>query len=508
MSSYFDRVEQGMREAVERRAHRPWYVRVRHARHAPGLAVLLAALVVATPAVGAVTNWFGFGTPLHFSKGSPTLGSGRALAGTSQLLPLRVADVDGGQPWGLRLVHTTRRDVCLQFGRVEDSQLGSLGIDYAWDNDHQFHAFPKTFAGGWGQDCGTTDGAGNAFLNVEWGGIASSANPGLAASGPQAKGCQPPQYEPSRIARHLPKRFRPKNRSGLPLCPRGTSRTVFMGLLGPDAVSITYRAPNGSLQTEPTSGSDGAYLLVFPLTQQTCNMYAQFGPCGSGVQTTSNSFSPSTPGPILAIHYRDGHTCSLGPPKNLLAGYEAVRRRVLPKSLQGGDILSPGVEAKLRRAVSRFAASEHLSVTQLRTELNGICPAVGYVAPNEKHLTSADVASPISTKPTGNRQISPGAVISFTARQRVSSSDSWYELAVTGPPSCQADGSGPINYGNVRPGQKLTETVSTSTNCKGTIHGVIGYVQNGGPVNEEGAGDEAPGQDGSIIVGHFAFKVR
>jgi hypothetical protein len=280
-----------------------------------------------------------------------------------------------------------------------------------------------------------------------------------------------------------------------------------MGLLGPDAVSITYRAPDGSLQTEHTSGSDGAYLLVFPLTQKTCNMYAQFGPCGSGVQTTSNSFSPSTPGPILAIHYRDGHTCSVGPPKKLYARLEAVVRRLRSKSRRGG-LSSPGGQLKLQRAVARFAASEHLSVTQLRTKLAGICPAVGYVAPNEKHLTPADVASPISTKPTGNRQTSPGAVISFTARQPVTSSDSWYELAITGPPSCQADGSGPINYGNVRTGQKLTETVSTSTDCKGTIQGVIGYMQNGGPVNEEGGGDGTPGKDGSIIVAQFAFKVR
>jgi hypothetical protein len=507
MSSYFDRVEQGMCDVVGRRAHRPWYVRLRHARHAPGLAVLLAALVVATPAIGAVTNWFGFGTPLHVPKSSPTIASGRALAGTSELLPLRVADVQGGPPWGLRLVHTTRRDVCVQFGRVEDSQLGSLGIDYAWDNDHQFHPFPKSFTGGWGQECATADGAGNAFLNVEWGGIASSANPGLAVSGAQAKGCQPVQYEPSRLARHLPKRFRPKNRSGLPLCPHGTSRTVFMGLLGPDATSITYQAPNGSLQTEHTSGSDGAYLLVFPLTQKTCNMYAQFGPCGSGVQTTSNSFSPTTPGPIKAIRYRDGHTCSLVPPKKLLAGLEAVVRRLRAKSRRGG-LVSPGEQLKLQRAVARFAASQHLSVSQLTHKLNAICPAVGYVAPNEKHLTAADLTSPISVRPITPTAASLGAVISFTARQPVTSSDSWYELAVTGPPRCEADGNGPINYGNVHKGQKLTETVSTSTDCKGTIHGVIGYVQNGGPVNEEGAGDGTPGKDGSILVGHFTVTIH
>jgi hypothetical protein len=513
MNSYFDQVQGQIGNAVNRGRHLPWYMRLRYAGRARVLVVVLAALVVATPAVGAATNWFGFGKPLYFQKSSPTLGAGRALAPTSQLLSLRVADPQGGPPWGLRLVHTTRRDVCVQFGRVEDGQLGSLGIDSAWNDDDKFHPFPNTFSGGWGQECGTTDQAGNAFLNIEWGGTASSANPDVSDHGPEAAGCQTTEYEPSgttSLARH---RIIP---TGPGTCPPGTSRMVFLGLLGPDATSIIYQAPNGSLQIERTSGSDGAYLLVLPLTQKTCDLYAQGptsarGSCGNGVESTSDSASPISPGAVRAIHYRDGHTCSLVPPKRLLAGYRRAVSGVFPEgaSRPRGYVVSPELQAKLKRAMARFAASQHLSATQLRDKIAAICPAVGYVAPKEKHLTRADVASPITVGPTTTGGLDAGAVISFTARQPVTSSNSWYEFAVTGPARCEADGNGPIGSGNVHTGQRLTERIGVVGMCKGTIRGVVGYMQNSGPTNEETAGSGGtPGQDGSIIVGHFTFTMR
>ena len=74
--------------------------------------------------------------------------------------------------------------------------------------------------------------------------------------------------------RHLPARDEP-----------GASM-VFLGLLGPQATSVTYQAADGSLKREPTSGGVGAYLIVVPLTQKTCNLYFQGptgarGPCGN-----------------------------------------------------------------------------------------------------------------------------------------------------------------------------------------------------------------------------------
>jgi len=51
MSDYFDRVEQGMREAVRRGAHIPWYTRVRLRPSRP-VAAVLACLVVTHGSAG------------------------------------------------------------------------------------------------------------------------------------------------------------------------------------------------------------------------------------------------------------------------------------------------------------------------------------------------------------------------------------------------------------------------------------------------------------------------
>ncbi|HEX3764318.1 MAG TPA: hypothetical protein VHW23_36740 [Kofleriaceae bacterium] len=515
MNSYFDQLQREIAAAVSDGRHLPWYRRVRYTGRARALIVVVAALVVATPAVGAVTNWFGFGKPFYFTKGSPTLGSGSALAHTSRLLPIRIADPQGGPAWGLRLVYTTRRDVCLVFGRVEDHQLGSLGIDGAWSDDRLFHPFPKGFTGGWGLECGTTDGAGHAFFNVQFSGIAASANPFNATRGPDTGGCRTPRYMPSRLQRLPRGRAAPGSRTSPGTCPAGASRMVFTGLLGPDATSITYRAPDGRLQTRRTSGDDGAYLLVFPLNQKTCNLYFQGpngarGPCGGSVGGGGgNGGSPDPIGPIKAIHYRGGRTCRLGAPAALLAGYTAVIRRLLPSSSRGRSLVRPAVRARIERALARFATAQHLTRIQLDDAISGLCPAVGYVDPNQKHLTEAQVASRITVGRIRHGATDTGAAISFTARQPVKNDDSWYEVATTGPAHCEADGNGPVGYGNVRVGQKLSEQIGVSASCRGTVRGVVGYVQNGGPTDAETAGSGGtPGKDGSIIVGRFKFTIH
>lgn len=509
MSDYFDQVEQHLRDAVRRRAHVPWYVRVRGISRTRALVVVLAALVVATPAIGAVTNWYGFGKPDYFRQNSPMVDAGRALPGTSELLPLRVPDPQGGPPWGLRLVHTTRGDTCIQLGRVEGGRLGSLGIDDAWNNDHQFHPFPNTSEG---QDCGTTDAAGDGFVNVAYSGAEANANPTAYAHGPQSKSCQPVEYTPSRLAARRRGRSLPtqQNPQGLQLCPKDSNRFVFMGLLGPDAQSITYETPQKTLKTIHTSGSDGAYLLVFPLTQATCNLYAQgprggYAPCG-GTESQGGA-SPDSIGAIKAIRYRDGDTCHLTPSTSLETELVAYARSI-HLSRHRGRPLSQRQIAQLHRLELRFMAAHHLTLATFRDEMSGQCPAVGYVAPNEKHLTQVDVASPVHVKVIPNTKRGPEFVISFIARQPVTSSDSWYEFATSGPRSCEAGGAGQIGFGNIHVGQRLTESDSVGAGCKGVIRGVVGYMQNGGPINQNNSGGGTPGQDGSIVVGRFSFRLR
>ena len=70
---------------------------------------------------------------------TPNAGIGVPAPGGSRLLALRTADPQGGPPWGMRLVHTTRGEICVQIGRLADGQLGQLGIDGAFHDDGRFH---------------------------------------------------------------------------------------------------------------------------------------------------------------------------------------------------------------------------------------------------------------------------------------------------------------------------------------------------------------------------------
>lgn len=44
--------------------------------------------------------------------------------------------------------------------------------------------------------------------------------------------------------------------------------------------------------------------------------------------------------------------------------------------------------------------------------------------------------------------------------------------------------------------------------CKGTYHGLIGYMANSGPINQETSGGGTPGRDGSLVVGRFTFTIH
>jgi hypothetical protein len=490
MSDYFDQVEQGMREAVRRRAHLPWYARSPRIRRGRALVVVLAALVVATPAVGAVTNWFGIGAPDHFPAQSPTLNDGRALPRTSQLLALRVPDPAGGPPWGMRLVRSTRGETCIQLGRVENGRIGSLGIDGAWHNDGLLHPFPITTIDDY---CAATDAAGNAFENVGESAFAN-AYPATGTSRSQAGVCE----------------------LG---CPGASMRIVFMGLLGPDATRITYRAPDGSLRTEKTSVGDGAYLLVFPLDDRNCSLYSQ-GPYGgnSGCAPGDTGSSPEEGiGAITAISYRDGHVCSLHPSRKLLAANRAFKASAasylrahpsLARHLQHPSARQEAVIESLRK---RLLASEHLTPADLLM-LTGLarCPRVGYVAEKEKPLTRGEVATPISAKVLPATQAWAGVVrvdITFIARQPVTTTSSWYEFYIAGP-SCPGGGSGvggQIGVGNIRAGQQI-HYQALPADCKGVYHGLIGYMQDSEAANVTGG--VIPGKDGSILVGRVSFTIH
>jgi hypothetical protein len=518
MSDYFPTVRRGLGDAVARCAHLPWYRRMVRTRRLRVMAVAIAALVVATPAVGAVTNWFGIGAPNHFPAQSATRSAGRALPGTSELLGLRIPDPQGGPAWGLRLVHTTREDTCIQLGRVEDSKLGSLGIDDAWGNDHLFHPFPNTSEG---EACGVTDAVGNGFVNVAQTGVVANANPDVG-HGAQARSCRA-------LSREV---------GNLPVCPAGSTRIVFMGLLGPDAAAITYEAPDHHLKTERTNGPQGAYLLVFPRNQNTCTLYttsptASYGPCGGTI--SFDGASPGSIGAIKAVTYKNGHSCTLAPSSTLQAAFTAFRRQTmaeLGKPVIKGGRLSPRWLAAYRRLFARFLTREHLTETQFRDQLgpDPQCPPVGAVSPKGPRVTRSEIVAPVLIRrfpaakyscpnhlhpPQGCDGLSPGSgdvtvpiEWSFKARKAVTSSRSWYEWSVTTPTThgCVGGGSSFATYSNIRAGTTLHYSQFFPVTCHGSYKIVVGFEPEAPAGASSNQGGD-PGQDGSIIVGQTSFKI-
>jgi hypothetical protein len=311
MISYFDRVEQGMCDVVERRARRPWYVRMLSVGRTRPLVVLIVGLVVATPAVGAVTNWFGIGAPNHPPSEAQPFGVGNAIPGTTKLLGLRVPDPQGGPPWGIRVV-STQTGACEEIGRVEDGQLGSLGIDHYWNDDQLFHPYPKNWVG---QMCGSSGNTpGSVALGSGAGEWDESANRSTFRNGIQLTGCTTGANGPA----------------DRPPCPPGSLRLVIFGQLGSNVRSITYQQPNRSLATEQTAGKYGAYLLVFQVNINTCRLYMQgqltsSGWCLRGMAPKGAFLSPITEA-IKEITHRNGQICRVTGPGLGSAGCQPRHR--------------------------------------------------------------------------------------------------------------------------------------------------------------------------------------
>jgi len=290
MSDYFDHVERELRTAVRGHAHLPWYVRLR-LRHSRVLLVVLAGLIVAGPALAAA-GLFQSGSPVApLVAPTRTAGDGVAIPSSATLLALRTADPAGGLSWGMRALRTTRGLVCVQVGRVDFGTIGAIGRDGAFGNDGRFHPFSENFEQG--PPCVTPDAHGNAYLNVAQYGISASA----LLAGPRGPRCRAP-----RSLVGVPPRFRASTarqlqKVGGPFCPIGELRDVYYGLLGPDAISVTHQTSSGGLVTTPTTGPDGAYLIVLP-NQPTIN--------NGGLSYTAALF----PGAVRTVTYRKTRAAS------------------------------------------------------------------------------------------------------------------------------------------------------------------------------------------------------
>lgn len=256
---------------------------------AAAVALLLAGGAVAVAATGVLT-----GAPVKPEAPlSPVAGNGLPLPDGGAHLLLKASDPSGGLPWGMRVLHTTRDQVCVQVGRVQDGQIGEIGLDSAFDDDGRFHALAPD------------------ILPTGYGGTSSNAECVLSG--------QTLIFEDARADRSaerlLPEEFPapPKHREFPPL---RDLRSLSYGLLGPHALSVTYRSQTG-LHTVPVTGPDGAFLIVEPAgyIKSTSNVGGSY--LGQADASSTTVILPTSPrlqsNMISAVTFRFGaKLCSQG----------------------------------------------------------------------------------------------------------------------------------------------------------------------------------------------------
>jgi hypothetical protein len=249
-------------DAAERRAGAPAPIARR--RKSLRLVVVLAlVLLLLAAAALAATTVLRTGSPVRPAQRlTPTVGLGVPDRGGSRVLGVSFADPAGGPPWGMRVVHTSRDLVCVQVGRLYRGELGVLGLDGAFHDDGQFHPLPADTIGRAGESC-------------ELNGTHSSDE----ISGIPESGLTPVPGSLGALSR---------------------ARWISYGLLGPQAVKITYRyrGQSRSVAVEPLTG---AYLIVLPGIEPGTRGIQSGGSTGG---QSAGTVLPS--GALTAITYRIG----------------------------------------------------------------------------------------------------------------------------------------------------------------------------------------------------------
>ena len=284
---------QGSACAPERR--RSWFSNRLHALSAAA-ALLLGGGAVALAATGVLS-----GSPVK-PEVSPNAAAGNGLpfAGAAAHLAPLASDPGGGLPWGMRIERTTRGQLCVQVGRVDGTQLGELGLDSAFDDDGRFHVLaatvlPPGYGGSADQVECVPDGSTVIFedLNADRSGVRLLP----------AEFSGPPPKHPGEAP----------HPTGVP--PVGDRRALAYGVLGPHAISVTYKTPTG-MRTIPVSRPNGGFLIVEP-----AGYIKSEDTIGGSISGTAESSSvdvglekrPGLPRMLAAATFRfGGHSCSQG----------------------------------------------------------------------------------------------------------------------------------------------------------------------------------------------------
>jgi hypothetical protein len=297
--------------------------------------VMAAVLVLAGGAIAAAATGVLSGSPVkQQGRRSPNAGIGIPAPGGSRLLALRAADPRGGLPWGMRLVHTTRGEICVQIGRLDDDQLGQLGVDGAFHDDGRFHPLAPDILPEYSDSGDVSCNVAHSIAIGSWPGGDRSAAPNQ----PELTSFKP-------TAKDL--------------------RLISWGLLGPRAVSITYNTAAG-VRTRAVAPGTGAYLIVSAVSRVPRSIGTGGELVGwiSGHEVVAGFRSPGgVGGSVIAATFRFGSfTCSIGHGAPIAAS--CPRPRPTPEN--------------------RFAPPRSLDepvLVTLRTQSHGSCSAAYLVDP-------------------------------------------------------------------------------------------------------------------------------
>jgi len=465
--------------AAGRHPRRAWLGRSNRLRLLASAAAIALLLAGVTLAAGQL---IGTGVPVKPVVGeavfpnTATSGEGLAIPASVKLLNLASADPGGGLAWGMRVFDTTRGVGCVQVGRLLAGQLGVLGRDGAFADDGRFHALPLQQSEGY-ERCAPLDAHGRAYLAGSIVGVAASA---------YQLGCTPVWNKPA---------------PGEPAsCPAGDERELDFGLLGPQALSVTYEA-DGHTHTVPTVGPQGAYLIVTPLK--------------SAALAWRKHPRPLPPGTIV---FDPQH----GLPKVSLDTEQAMLRGMLPQAAYIWRYLQGTPQQPIRKIVYRGGYTCTLTATLTATGGaldNGgrPCRPVGYVPAVVPLPPSAAVAAPVHVAIRHRRIVEPNHVVwfkqeiavTFKARVAVEDVHASYGDTLQLPATAPCDGGVLLGgiFRDVRVGETVTieqsplgdDAAANLLRCPGTYRGTVYYhVPTRFPANRES----------EAVVGTFSFHVR
>jgi hypothetical protein len=347
------------------------------------LALLLMASTIALAATGVILT----GSSVQPTRTlGPYAGAGLPLPGQSKLLALNVPDPSGGLPWGMRVVRTTRGLVCVQIGRVQNGQLGELGIDGAYQNDGRFHPVNPgvlpAYAGG-ASGGGVTSERGSCVLadgvvtgNGEaWGSAVAAEFTGVSENAA----------------------FAPNRKPGA----AQARRDIAYGILGPHAISVSYRE-GSAVHTQQVAPGVGAYLVV-----QRAAAGSRGPSQGEAPGTDTPGEGPGTSGVLTTITYDNhGKTCENGynaatPGQSVKVPHPCPAPNPYPPSLR---VTPPGDFVRRPKVALKVS---HRKVT---------AAAISFSAPFA--VTSAAEDYTVQAKPcAGGREGGGGAVLDHNVAQ-------------------------------------------------------------------------------------------